>query len=108
MATLAWTLFGLALLWHFASQRLNHRRRIHLEAYVLYLLLADDIRARHKDDFLRWLREVQAPNALALSHQAHAAVDRMAEGLAQGTPGQPATSSILGTHALLWNLKKTL
>jgi hypothetical protein len=58
----------------------------------LSLLLADEVRARQKESFLQWLREAKAANAMALSLHAHAAVDQMAEGLAQGTPGEPASN----------------
>lgn len=42
MATLPWILFALAVVWHFSSQRLNHRKRNQLENYIVYLLLSDD------------------------------------------------------------------
>lgn len=106
MVTLAWTLFALAVIWHVSSQRLNHRKRNQLENYVIYLLLSDDIRAQHKTDFTQWIARTDAADALALSTAARRTVDNMAERLAAGDPQRPVTSSYLGSHAMLWNIKQ--
>jgi hypothetical protein len=106
MATLAWILFVVAVVWHIGSQRLNHRKRIALENYVIYLLLADELRTRHQADFRQWIARSDARDAMALSSAAHITVDGMAERLAAGDPQQPATSSTLGAHSMLWNAKQ--
>lgn len=108
MATVGWVLFILTLLWAVAQLRLNHRKRLNLRAYIIYLLLADEIRARHKEDFQKLIRESRAADAMALGNQVHGAIENLADGLAQGKPGEAGTSSLLGTHALLWDVKKTL
>lgn len=106
MATIAWILFVLAVVWHFSSQRLNHRKRNQLESYAVYLLLSDDIRRRHQADFQQWIAQSNASNALALSTAAHQVVDSMAERLGVGDPGRPGSSSTLGAHAMLWRFKQ--
>jgi len=55
MTWLPWILLGLAILWNAGSQRLNHRKRIHLEKYVVYLLLTYDVRVNHKSKFEQWI-----------------------------------------------------
>jgi hypothetical protein len=68
VATLAWVLFGLAVLWSLASQRLNHRKRIRL-------LLADNSRANAQE----LLRAVDSSGS---------GIER-AGALNAGTPGRP-------------------
>ena len=107
MATVAWILLALAVAWHFASQRRSHRKRIQLESYVVYLLLSDDIRGRHQAEFRKWIASTDALDAFALSAAAHRVIDHMAESLAVGDPSRPGTSSTLGAHAMLWQIKQS-
>lgn len=106
MTILAWSLFALALVWGIASQRLSHRKRNALENYVIYLLLADEIRTQHAADFRRWITQSNAADAMALAIAAHRTVDNMAERLAAGDPQRAVTSSYLGSHAMLWHVKQ--
>jgi len=106
MTTLPWILFALAVAWHFFSLRLSIRRRIHLENYVVYLLMSDGIRQQHKADFERWIVQAKSPDALALSSAAHRVIDNMAERLGAGDPAIAASASILGAHAMIWQFKK--
>lgn len=94
---IGWVLFGLLLLWYFASQRFAHRKRLHLRNYVVYLLLDDTIRNDHKAKFEQWIRESDASNALELSSMAHSVIENMADSLAS------KGSSTLAAHAMLWN-----
>jgi len=106
MTILPWVLLAAVVVFHFASQQLNHRKRNQLENYVVYLLMSDDIRTEHRRQFQQWISERSVPNALALSMAAHRVVDNMAEQLAIGDPADPATSSTLGANAMLWRFKQ--
>ena len=106
MTTLPWILFAIAVVWHVFGMRLNHRKRIHLESYAIYLLIADGIRQQHKTSFETWIAQTLSPNALALSSAAHKVIDNMAEQLAAGDPTTGIGSSVLGAHAMLWQFKK--
>lgn len=106
MATLAWILLAVAIAWHVASSRLNHRKRLELENYIIFLLLSDGVRAQHQVDFRQWIAKSDARDALALSTAAHRTVDNMAGRLGAGDPKNPASSSWLGAHAMLWNVKQ--
>lgn len=106
MAILAWSLLALAVVWHVLSQHLGQRKRTALENYVIYLLLSDEIRTRHQAEFQQWISRSNAADAMALALAAHRTVDNMAQRLAAGTPQQPATSSYLGSHSMLWAVKQ--
>ena len=48
MSWVGWMLFVLMIVWHVASQYFSHRKRLHLRAYAVLLLLNDTIRDGHK------------------------------------------------------------
>ena len=104
--TLGWILFVLTLIWFVFSYRLSHKKRLRLNYYVVYLLLNDAIREKHKMDFEGWLQNAQAGDASSLTLKALTALEDMANRLAVGDPANPASSSVLGAHAMIWNFKK--
>ncbi|MES2001317.1 MAG: hypothetical protein V4444_03285 [Pseudomonadota bacterium] len=108
MTILPWILFAAAVVWFFASQRLNHRKRNQLENYTVLLLLDDELRTHHQKALHDWLRDREASNALELSLASHRVIDNMAEQLAVGDKTDPATSSAMGAHAALWVVKQRL
>jgi hypothetical protein len=89
MSYVGWVLFVLAVVWGMKSLSFSHRKRLHLDYYIAYLLLDDGIREKHKRDFQGWIRSVEAPNASVLAMGAWSAIDRMADQLAEA----PGTSS---------------
>jgi hypothetical protein len=91
--------FALALYWH------SVREGNHLRYFIVYLLLLDDVRKTQKSSFEQWLQASNAKTADALSISAFRAIDALANRLATGDPAQPATSSVLGATAVLWNRK---
>ena len=63
-------LFVLMIVWHVASQNFSHRKRLHLRAYAVLLLLNDTIRDGHKKKLTDWIRESDARSALNLHERA--------------------------------------
>ena len=61
-----WVLFGAVAIWFFMLYRHSHSKRLHLNCYIIFLLLHDEFRAKQKQDLEVWLRENSASNALAL------------------------------------------
>jgi hypothetical protein len=106
MEVLGWILFTLLLVWFFMSTRLSQGKRLHLNYYIVYLLLDDTTRENHKRDFQKWIRESDAKDAMSLSFRACKFLENMADRLAAGDPRNPSTSSVLGAHAMLWQYKK--
>jgi hypothetical protein len=74
---------------------------VNLQAYVVYLLLNDQIREDHKEKFLAYLSETKpnVKNAEQLTLQAVEAIVNIAQEL--GTKG-----SSLSAHAMIWNFDK--
>jgi hypothetical protein len=70
MGILGWILFVLASFWYLRSVWFSHSKRLHLRSYIIYLLLSDEIRNRHKQDFEQWIRQVDAKDASQLGHGA--------------------------------------
>ena len=102
MSYVGWILFVLAVFWGGKSLSFSHRKRLHLDYYVAYLLLNDDIRERHKKDFQQWIRSAEAPNASTLAAGAWSAIDRMADQLAEA----PAGASVMGATGMIWQEKQ--
>jgi hypothetical protein len=100
-----WTLFALAGVWHIGSRLQHARTTNNLDCYIVYLLLDDEIRAKQKATFIDWIRETPAKDAADLSTRAILAIDRVAKALAAGDPSRPGTSSLMGAHAMLWQVK---
>jgi hypothetical protein len=114
LATLAslyfWASFPLALatlgaIWFGALYWRAITESNHLTYYIGYLLLLDDTRAIHKQSFEDWLRQSDAKDASTLSTGAMQAIRQLADRLAAGDTKKPATSSVLGFNALIWNRK---
>lgn len=100
MQILGWILFAILLTWYFYSMRYNHLKRIHLDSYIVYLLLDDEIRENHKKKFGDWIRESDATNAMDLSLRAQKIIEDMSDNLSE--------TSTLGAHAMLWNSEYAL
>ena len=100
-----WALFGLAVTWNIMHTNYTARKSNHLDFYIVYLLLDDDIRASQKKHFCEWIRSEDAPNAMALSRRAMAAIERSAEVLSVGDPKQPLSGSLFASTAMIWRVK---
>jgi hypothetical protein len=107
MGFLGWILFAGLLVWYFISMSLSQKKRLHLNYYMVYLLLDDTTREKHKQDLQKWIRESDANDASSLSFRAYKILEDMADRLAAGDPRNPSTSSVLGAHAMLWQYKKS-
>lgn len=105
MGYVGWALFILTLLWAVKSLNYSHRKRLALNYYMAYLLLDDNMRQKHQANFVKWIKENDAPNASALAGQAWMALERMADSLAAGAPGVPG--SALGATGMVWDVKKS-
>ena len=55
-----------ASFWYLRSVWFSHSKRLHLRNYVIYLLLSDAIRNKHKQDFEQWIHQVDAKDASQL------------------------------------------
>jgi hypothetical protein len=106
MGVLGWILFALLLIWFIMSMRLSQNKRLHLNYYIVYLLLSDATREKHKQDFEKLIREADEKDAASLSLKAYKALEGMADRLAAGDPNKASTSSVLGAHAMIWECKK--
>jgi hypothetical protein len=104
MEYLCWGLLGLLILWYLLSMKYSQDRRLHLESYIVYLLLSDRIRETHKETFRQWILGADAPDAMKLSQRAGSVIQNMAEGLAKPEEGE--VGSTLGAHAMLWRVKQ--
>src|SRR5438270_13275556 len=56
-----WAMFGLAVDWNIESTNYSAGKSNHLEFYIVYLLLNDDIREKQKKHFCDWIRSENAP-----------------------------------------------
>jgi hypothetical protein len=96
MATwIGWVLMGVIAFFWFSTQQFSQRKRRHLNDYVIFLLLKDDIRNDHKAKFEQWIRQSGAKDAMQLGMRAHTVIESMADSLATEVP--------LGAHSALWN-----
>ena len=100
-----WVLFGAVAIWFFMLYRHSHSKRLHLNCYIIFLLLHDEFRAKQKQDLEVWLRENSASNALWLSRtRLILAIEELADRLAAGDPKKSGEGSlVLSTHSLVWN-----
>lgn len=92
---LGWILFVLAVAWHIFSMKYQHMKRLNLNHYIVYLLLNDEIRTKHKNEFGKWIQQSNAKDAMELSLAAGWTTENMAD--------QLSSTSALGAHAMLWN-----
>jgi hypothetical protein len=95
MQIIGWILFVLALGWHVYSLRYNHIKRFNLEDYAVCLLIDDEFRNSHKENFKSWISRVNALNAFELTRKTRTMVESWSDILANGSP--------LHAHTLLWN-----
>jgi hypothetical protein len=58
---------------------LSPSKRLHLDYYVVYLLLDDKIRDQHKQNFQQWIRDSKAPDASSLAFAVYKTIDNMAD-----------------------------
>lgn len=93
-----WALFGIAIIWYLMNQNYGATKANHLSSYIVYLLLDDDIREIQKKRFREW---VHAPNGMALSRRAMAAIQRSADALAAGDPKRPLSGAAFASHAMI-------
>jgi hypothetical protein len=108
MLLLGWTLFGVMLVWNFGRHWLHAHKENALDAFIVYLLLDDDIRTKQKQGLEEWIRTNDAKDASALSSRAGVAIGALAQRLWQGDPAKPGSSSVLGMHAMLWERRQAL
>jgi hypothetical protein len=101
-----WVLFAAALFYY----RISHLKRLHLNYYVVYLLLSEEVRTSQRLSFEKWLQASKAANEDALAFDAVLAIEQIADRLAEDDPKKdPAyTSTVLGSKTLLWNTKLRL
>ena len=101
-----WVMFGLLVVWHVYSKKesgkKSGKRLIHLDYFIVWLLLNDEMRNKWKNDFETFLRDDDATNAPLTGVRAFLAIDSIAEQLAKGEDW------VLGTSALLWTRKNEL
>ncbi len=100
-----WAFFWLAVILNIMSRSHEARESNHLISYIVYLLLDDDIREGQKKKFREWIRSENAPNAMALSSRARAAIQRSADVWAVGDPKEPLSGSTYASHAMIWKVK---
>lgn len=81
--------------------KLQSIQLVNLTAYVVYLLLSDEIREDHKTKFLDYIEQTrpQANDASELSSLAFNAIENISQQLA-------SSGSTLNAHAMIWNAKK--
>jgi len=70
----------------------------HLFSLLILILLDDSVHNARKSDLLNFVSNTTAKDAMHLSSQVYIALCKLANGL--------ATTSVLGAHAGLWQLKK--
>ena len=100
-----WALFWVAVIWNIMSANHRARKSNHLDYYIVYLLLNDDIRASQKTRFCEWIRSEDAPNAMSLARRASAAIARSAGVFAAGDPTQPLTGAAYASTSMMWEVK---
>jgi hypothetical protein len=101
-----WVMFGLLAWWHVYSKKKSSeksgKKLIHLDYFIVWLLLNDEMRNKWKNDFDAFLRDDDATSAPLTGVRAFLAIDSLGEQLAQGEDW------VLGTSALLWTRKNEL
>jgi hypothetical protein len=105
MGYLGWVLFVLSVIWYFKSVTFSHRKRIHLNCFVTYLLLSDEIREAQKKGFQNWIRAADASDPQALIDGAFQATERLADELALAAE-KPGASSLFGARGMIWAYKE--
>ena len=106
MGILGWILFVLLLIWFVGGMRISHNKRLHLNYYIVYLLLNDAIREKHKQNFVQYIQDSDAKDAMSLSLMAYKATEDLADRLTTGDPNNSSSSSALGAMAMIWECKK--
>ena len=101
-----WLLAVVLVVWHIKSMNRSHRKRLHQNHFVTYLLLSSDIFEAQRKGFQEWIRGNDAPDAHSLAIRAYSAIENLADRLAAGTPGEPGASSALGATAMIWEFKQ--
>lgn len=98
MQTALIIIFGLAAVSFWALYRFSLRIRVNQNAYIVYLLLNDEIREGQKKEFRAYLAEAKprTTDARDLTTLALEAIGETVNQLAQ-------TGSPLKAHAMIWN-----
>jgi hypothetical protein len=76
------------------------KREGHLLDYIIYLVLFDAIRNKHKLELEQCVKQCEM-NADQLHRHIHKVLESMSEVLAKGDPSQPMTSSFVGARGLI-------
>lgn len=96
-----WILFGLAvayLLYRGMLYTRSHRKRNHLCAYAILLLLSDEMRQDQKDKLLGWIQQSNANDPAKLMLDARVAIENVAD--------MTCRDAGLSASAALWKAKK--
>ena len=80
------------------SYRINHKIRMGLVDYVIFLLMDDSAREEHKRKFEEWIKRNDYPDARKFGRAAHGTVEIMAEGLAHH-------DSLEAAMKMIWDFK---
>lgn len=97
MSWVGWILFILMCVWHVASLKGSHKKRLHLRSYVVLLLLNDTIRDSHKKKLADWIRESDARSGVELHKRTDDVIENMADQFAV------SGNSLLAALSALWN-----
>jgi len=91
-------ILGLLVLYLWGLVRLSHKKRLNQNAYIVYLLMNDEIRNTQRAKLLTYLHETkpQVARADQLTKLTLDAIEGVADQLAQ-------RGSLLNAHAMLWN-----
>ncbi len=98
-----WIVVGvclLVLLFLIIALKHSHTKRIHLQSYIVYLLLEDTIRQDHKNKFITYIKELDESNIENIELLASNAIEVMSDGLAE------EGNSLLASKAMLLNINR--
>jgi hypothetical protein len=102
MMYVGWILFIISAIWFWKSYKYSQVKRIHLNSYIIFLLLRDNVREDHKQKFVDWVQNTEFKDANMLSIRASKVIEDLADRWAASDEG----NLLLASHGLLWNLKR--
>jgi len=94
-----WILFAVLFVWYVASMSYTAKKMTHLESYVVFLLLSDDIRGDQKQKFQNWISKAKETRPANLRGRASDALQLLADSLAE-------EGSALSSSALMWRYRR--
>jgi hypothetical protein len=87
---IGWILFGVSVAWHAGSRLYAERKRARLMAFMMMVLLHDELAADHRLKFRQWVQQSDVSEATVLFGRGSKAIQSLADRLGNDPNGSLA------------------